>query len=110
MIMLGRSLVVIFALGQSTGSALSPADIQRVVQKNAAAVRNGCWGPDAGADVRLNVEIKIAASGKVQSALAAGNDRSVSRCVESQIMTWTFPAADGPTSVNIPFHFVRSSP
>jgi hypothetical protein len=106
--MLARSLVVLFALGQS-GSALSAADIQRVVQQNARDVKERCWGADAGAaDVRITVHMTIASSGKVQSATASGNDPVVSGCVESQIKTWVFPASNGPTSVNLPFHFVRS--
>jgi hypothetical protein len=107
--MLARALLAIVLIGQSGGSALTPTDVQRVVQKNATAVKNACWGLDAGtSEVRLTVEINIAASGKVQSARAAGNDRSVSRCVEDQVKTWVFPASDGPTKVSVPFHFVRT--
>ena len=102
------SLALVFALGQS-GSALSPSDIQRVVQQNARAVKDTCWGADAGAsEVRITVRLVIGPSGKVQSATASGNDPIVGRCVESQIKTWMFPASNGSTTVNIPFHFVRS--
>ena len=107
--MLARSLVLLFALAQS-GSSLSSAEIQRVVQQNARTMKDACWGSDAGAssDVRINVQMQIAPSGKVQSATASGNDPVVARCVESNVKTWVFPASDGPTNVNVPFHFVRS--
>jgi len=102
-------MFLVFAIGQSSGSSLSTSDIQHVVQQNSRAVKDACWGPDGGAsDVRVTVEMNIAASGKVRSAFAAGNDRSVSRCIESQVKTWVFPASNGETKVNIPFHFVRT--
>jgi hypothetical protein len=91
------------------GSPLSQADIQRVVQQNGTALKRTCWGPDAGAtpDVHVTVHFLIAPSGNVRSVSSSGNDTSVGACIESVVANWTFPSSNGPTNVDIPFHFVR---
>jgi hypothetical protein len=91
------------------GSQLSSNDIQRVVQQGASALKQTCWGADAGAtsDVRVTVHMVIAPSGKIQSVTSSGNDPGVAKCIESVVATWTFPSSSGPTTVDVPFHFVR---
>ncbi len=104
-----RVLVVAGFVLPFQGASLSSADIQRVVQQNAPALKQTCWGADAGAtaDVQLRVHMIIAPSGKVQTVSASGNDAGVSKCVEGVIAGWVFPASNAPTTVDVPFHFIR---
>jgi predicted Zn finger-like uncharacterized protein len=95
--------------GGGSGSALSEDAIQRVVQQRSAGVKRTCWERGGGTESNVNVRVKltIAASGTVQSSNADGNDPIVSKCIENQVRLWQFPASSGPTTVEIPFHFLR---
>ncbi len=95
--------------GGSTGSALSEEAIQRVVQQRSAGVKRTCWERGGGTESNVNVRVKlsIAATGNVQSANADGNDPIVSKCIENSVRSWQFPVSSGPTTVEIPFHFLR---
>ena len=90
------------------GAPLSPADIQRVIQQGAPALKQTCWGSDGGtADVRALVHMVITPSGKVQTVSATGSDANVNSCLELFIGRWVFPPSSGSTTVDVPFHFVR---
>ena len=95
--------------GGGGGSALSQEAIERVVQQRSAGVKRTCWERGGGTESNVNVRVHltIAASGGVQSASAEGNDPIVSRCIENSVRGWTFPPSSGPTTVDIPFHFLR---
>jgi hypothetical protein len=95
--------------GGGAGSALSEDAIQKVVQQRSAGVKRTCWERGGGTESNVNVRVKltIAATGNVQTANADGNDPIVSKCIENAVRTWQFPASSGPTTVEIPFHFLR---
>jgi predicted Zn finger-like uncharacterized protein len=95
--------------GGSAGSALSEEAIQRVVQQRSAGVKRTCWERGGGTESNVNVRVKltIAATGNVQSSNADGNDPIVSKCIENSVRQWQFPVSSGPTTVEIPFHFLR---
>ena len=92
-----------------TGSALSEEAIQRVVQQRSAGVKRTCWERGGGTESNVNVRVHlvIAATGNVQSSSADGNDPIVSKCIENSVRNWQFPVSSGPTTVDIPFHFLR---
>lgn len=91
------------------GSALSQDAIEKVVQQRSAGVKRTCWERGGGTESNVNVRVHltIAASGGVQSASAEGNDPIVSKCIENSVRGWSFPPSSGPTTVDIPFHFLR---
>lgn len=95
--------------GGSASSALSEEAIQRVVQQRSAGVKRTCWERGGGTESNVNVRVHltIAATGNVQSASADGNDPIVSKCIENSVRNWQFPVSSGPTTVDIPFHFLR---
>jgi hypothetical protein len=95
--------------GGSAGSALSEEAISRVVQQRSAGVKRTCWERGGGTESNVNVRVHltIAATGNVQSTTAEGNDPIVSKCIENSVRNWTFPVSSGPTTVDIPFHFLR---
>jgi len=95
--------------GGGASSALSEDAIQRVVQQRSSAVKRTCWERGGGTESNVNVRVKltIAATGSVQGANAEGNDPIVSKCIENNVRLWQFPPSSGPTTVEIPFHFLR---
>jgi predicted Zn finger-like uncharacterized protein len=95
--------------GGGASSALSEEAIQRVVQQRSAGVKRTCWERGGGTESNVNVRVHltIAATGNVQNASADGNDPIVSKCIEGSVRNWQFPASSGPTTVDIPFHFLR---
>ncbi len=95
--------------GGGTGSALSQDAIEKVVQQRSAGVKRTCWERGGGTESNVNVRVHltIAASGGVQNASAEGNDPIVSKCIENAVRGWSFPPSSGPTTVDIPFHFLR---
>ena len=95
--------------GGSASSALSEEAIQRVVQQRSAGVKRTCWERGGGTESNVNVRVHltIAATGNVQNASADGNDPIVSKCIENSVRNWQFPVSSGPTTVDIPFHFLR---
>jgi len=95
--------------GGGGGSALSQDAIEKVVQQRSAGVKRTCWERGGGTESNVNVRVHltIAASGGVQNASAEGNDPIVSKCIENSVRGWSFPPSSGPTTVDIPFHFLR---
>jgi predicted Zn finger-like uncharacterized protein len=95
--------------GGGAGSALSEESIQKVVQQRSAGVKRTCWERGGGTESNVNVRVHltIAATGNVQNASAEGNDPIVSKCIENSVRNWSFPPSSGPTTVDIPFHFLR---
>ncbi len=95
--------------GGSASSALSEEAIQRTVQQRSAGVKRTCWERGGGTESNVNVKVHltIAATGNVQNATSEGNDPIVSKCIESSVKNWQFPISSGPTTVDIPFHFLR---
>ena len=95
--------------GGGGGSALSQEAIEGVVRSRTPGVKRTCWERGGGTESNVNVTVKlvIASSGGVSSATATGNDPIVTKCIENQTRAWQFPASNGSTNVDIPFHFLR---
>lgn len=92
------------------GAGLDQAGIERVVANHRAGVKRTCWergGADQKSSVNVTVTANVAANGTVSSTSHTGDDPVVGKCIENQVRTWTFPAPGSPTTVNIPFKFVR---
>ena len=87
---------------------LSPSDVLAVVRAQTPIVKKNCWDGDAGAlqaaTVRLSLTVGL--SGNVQNASAVGEE-PVASCIAAAASTWTFPAPQSDTPVNIPFRFVK---
>lgn len=96
--------------GGGSGGGLDSASVQRVVRDRQAGVKRSCWergGNDQKSSANVTVAVNVAANGTVSGASASGDDPVVAKCIEGQVRSWTFPAPGSPTTVNIPFHFVR---
>ena len=99
-----------------TGSGLDQAAVQRTIRSNSPEVRDDCWqravsarSPGAPTSARVNVTIRVAPSGDVQSVDSAGVPSAypqLSGCIEAKVSAWKFPSARGETVVNVPFVFV----
>ncbi|AKV03451.1 Signal recognition particle receptor protein FtsY [Labilithrix luteola] len=96
--------------GSGSGGGLDSASVQRVVRERQAGVKRSCWergGGDQKSSANVTVTANVAANGTVSSASSSGDDPVIGKCIENQVRTWTFPAPGSPTTVAIPFHFVR---
>jgi len=101
--------------GSAGGSQLDSAQVQRVVSGHTGSVKRSCWQPalstrdrDAPSSARVSVTIHVSASGSVSSVSTSGDPkgyRGLSGCIASRVRGWQFPAAGGPTTVNVPFVF-----
>lgn len=84
--------------------------VERVVRSHTAEVKRACWDgrDDTGpATANTTVVVRVAADGSVDSTQATGDNPLVSACLERVVKKWSFPAPGSPTTVNIPFKFVR---
>ncbi|HSO40028.1 MAG TPA: AgmX/PglI C-terminal domain-containing protein [Labilithrix sp.] len=90
---------------------LDATSVSRVVAANRVAVKRVCWDrrPSDGRSAAASVSVvaTIGTDGRVSSASGSGSDAALAKCVEDQVTTWHFPSPTYPTSVNIPFRFVR---
>ncbi len=95
--------------GGGGGSSLSSDAIEGVVRSHSAGVKRTCWerGGSQASSVNVTCRVVIAGNGQVSSASANGSDPVVTKCIESSVRSWSFPASGGTTTVDIPFHFVR---
>lgn len=96
--------------GSGSGAGLDSASVQRVVRDRQAGVKRSCWergGGEQKSSANITVTANVAANGTVSSASSTGDDPVIGKCIENQVRTWTFPAPGSPTTVAIPFHFVR---
>lgn len=97
------------------GSQLDSSQVQRVVSSHTGSVKRSCWQPalstrdkDAPSSARVSVTIMVAPSGSVSSVSTSGDPkgyRGLAGCIASRVRGWQFPAAGGPTTVNVPFVF-----
>ncbi len=96
--------------GGATGGSLDQATIERIVAGHRTGVKRTCWergGVDQKSSVNVTVTTTIAANGAVSSTSSSGDDPVVAKCIENQVRGWRFPASGSPTTINIPFKFVR---
>jgi hypothetical protein len=54
------------------------------------------------------VTATVAPNGQVVGTSSSGDDPAVGKCIENQVRSWSFPAPGQTTTLNLPFHFVRS--
>ena len=91
------------------GGAFDQGAIERVVNSRKAGVKRTCLdrGGSTAGSTKVTATITIAASGAVQNVSATGNDPAVTKCIEQQLRSWSFPAPGEVKQVQIPFVFVR---
>ena len=87
---------------------LMPGDIHYVMKLHEAMTRRVCWehSESTARDVQIVVHIDVGRDGKVLEAVASGNDASVGKCLEGEVLGWVFPPFGGGR-FDLPFHFVR---
>ena len=85
-----------------------PRTMERVVREEAGAVKRACAAnrPEIGS-AKVTLRVAVSPSGIVESATASGGGRALGRCLEDHVATWQFSAAEGPSTVEIPFYFLR---
>ncbi|MBX3227746.1 MAG: AgmX/PglI C-terminal domain-containing protein [Labilithrix sp.] len=88
---------------------LEAAAVERVVAAHRAGVKRACWerGASERSSASVTVTANLAPNGQVSSVSSSGDDPALGKCIESQVKSWTFPAPGSPTTINIPFKFVR---
>jgi len=94
---------------------LDRAAIQRVLVREEPDIHRRCWepalrsaSPGAPTSTRLVIVLTIAPSGAVDSATVSEEARgypALAECVAARVRTWKLPAAQGQTTVTIPFVF-----
>ncbi|WP_394829952.1 GYF domain-containing protein [Pendulispora albinea] len=91
------------------GASLSEEQIRAVMNQHSAGVRRNCWerGQAQQSVVSVTVHMTINGQGQVTSASSDGNEPAIAKCIETSVRSWQFPATGGPSTVNIPFKFVR---
>ncbi|HWL84457.1 MAG TPA: GYF domain-containing protein, partial [Polyangiaceae bacterium] len=95
--------------GSSGGGSLTSDQVQSVVSQHSLGARRKCWdqGSVQQSSVNVTVTIVVNGAGQVTSANGEGSDPAITKCIESNVRTWSFPATGGPSTVQIPFKFVR---
>jgi len=78
-----------------------------VARRNHATVKATCWDTSAKSTSVVTVAASIDPSGAVTSATAMASDVNLARCVEGQVLTWTFPPSKSARTLNIPMRFRR---
>ena len=103
-------------IGRRPGtSALAPeqcltsGQVGAVIGLHQVAVRRICWdkNPSTRPAANAAVSLTVGGDGSPQGVSATGDEPSVTKCVESNVRQWHFPAMGCTQTVNIPFHFVR---
>lgn len=93
------------------GSRLEAASIERVIAAHRSGLKRLCWerGSPGLTAASVTVTVTIGKDGAVISSAASGSDPTFSQCVQSEVARWRFPEKYGdlPTTVQIPFKFVR---
>ncbi len=95
--------------GSSGGGSLTSDQVQSVVQQHQLGTRRKCWDASNSqqGSVNVTVTIQVSGSGSVSSASGEGNDPAITKCIETSVREWHFPATGGTSTVKIPFKFVR---
>src|SRR5262249_29855233 len=92
------------------GGGLDQAGVERVVAGHRTGVKRTCWergGADQKSSVNVTVTANVSPDGHVASTSSSGDDPVVAKCIETQVGAWKFPPPGSPTTINIPFKFVR---
>ena len=93
--------------GQSPSSAgLESGVAQRAVESQRASLESCNDGEEEKA---LEVRIDVAPSGEVERVQARGS-AELGPCVERAVRNWEFPAAAGPTEIELPVTFAATNP
>jgi hypothetical protein len=100
--------------GSESRGELTSADISSVVSKYKGGVSRKCLplveagGAGGATSARVVAHLVIGPSGDVQSASASGGKEfpGLADCVAARVRTWKFPASNGTTPVDVPFHFI----
>jgi hypothetical protein len=105
----GPALPSVSGGGPSSGAGLSQDQIESVVRQRSGQVKRACWDKAPPDTPTTNVSVRVAVSGQgqVTVATAEGSDPAISKCVETHVRGWTFPATGGRSEFNVPFKFVR---
>jgi predicted Zn finger-like uncharacterized protein len=100
--------------GGAGGSALTPQQIQTVVNNNRAGLQNcyvralkqGNAPPDQ--DLRINFKLQVGTSGTIRQVQLSGEGTSnaaLKTCLTQSIRKWVFPAAGAESPVEFPIVF-----
>jgi serine/threonine protein kinase len=91
------------------GGTFDQAAIERVVNTRKAGVKRICLERSfsTAPSTKVTTTLTIAPSGTVQSVASASDDPVIAKCIEQQVLKWTFPPPGEVKQVQIPFVFVR---
>ena len=91
--------------------------VERIARTHQPTVRRTCWDsvPRALKRVDITVTMRVDTKGRVTTAVPRVNGadgpsdlaQSVSRCIASDVQTWTFPEPESEKTLTLPFHLLR---
>ncbi len=98
--------------GESTapaGQCLSGGQVQQVIQLHQLALRRACWerNPTTKPTVSVGVQLTVGPDGSAQGVSTTGDEPSVTKCIETDVRGWHFPAMGCSQKTGFSFKFVR---
>ncbi len=89
------------------GRQLEQDEVMKVVMAHRSEIRKVCEPHVPIGGGRVLVRFSIAPNGKIAVAQADSSIAALGECVRAQVASWTFPLADAPTEVDLPFVFSK---
>ena len=91
------------------GQCLSGGQVQQVIQLHQLALRRACWerNPTTKPTVNVAVQLTVGPDGSAQGVSTSGDEPSVTKCIETDVRGWHFPAMGCSQKTGFSFKFVR---
>jgi predicted Zn finger-like uncharacterized protein len=91
------------------GQCLSGGQVQQVIQLHQLALRRACWerNPTTKPTVNVGVQLTVGPDGSAQGVSTTGDEPSVTKCIETDVRGWHFPAMGCSQKTGFSFKFVR---
>jgi predicted Zn finger-like uncharacterized protein len=91
------------------GQCLSGGQVQQVIQLHQLALRRACWerNPTTKPTVNVGVQLTVGPDGSAQGVSTNGDEPSVTKCIETDVRSWHFPAMGCSQKTGFSFKFVR---
>ncbi len=91
------------------GQCLSGGQVQQVIQLHQLALRRACWerNPTTKPTVNVSVQMTVGPDGSAQGVSTSGDEPSVTKCIETDVRGWHFPAMGCSQKTGFSFKFVR---
>jgi hypothetical protein len=91
------------------GQCLSAGQVQEVIRLHQLTIRRLCWEQSQITEpvVNVSVTLTVGPDGSAQGVSASGDEDSVAKCIENDVIGWQFPAVGCSQKTAFSFEFVR---